>query len=221
MEGKITSIQRQKKNGARASIFLDEQFAFGVNEQTIEEFRLRKGDYLDRELYDKIVDFDYWIDAKRIALHYLNYRARSEKEIRDRLKKEDVPDHVVGRVLEFLSGYDLINDEKWARAFINDKLGRKSISASQLTFELSRKGVSREIVEQAVTELNARESDEARALAAAQKRWPRIERMEADTRKRNQKLMAFLASRGFSYSIAKEVAKKFGEGAEIMDDFEP
>jgi regulatory protein len=220
MEGRITSIQRQKKDGTRASIFIDDVFAFGVNDQTIEEFRLRKGDYLDRELYDKILDFDYWIDAKRIALHYINYRARSTKEIRDRLAKDDIPDHIVGRVMEFLSGYDLVNDEKWARAFINDRLGRKQISASQLSFELSRKGISRGVIEQAVGELTAVQSDSERALEAAQKRWPRIERSETDPRKRAQKLMTFLAGRGFSYTIAKEVAKKLSQGSEIMDDFD-
>jgi regulatory protein len=220
MEGRITSIQRQKKNAKRASIFIDEEFAFGVNDQTIEEFRLRKGDYLDRELYDKIVNFDLWIDAKRTALHYINYRARSEREIRDRLKKDDIPEAIVGRVLEFLSHYDLVNDEKWARAFINDKLGRKQVSASQIAFELRRKGVGSEVVEQAVAELNATETDEARAYRAAEKRWPRIEQSETDPRKRLQKLLSFLAGRGFSYAVAKAVAKKFVEGAEIMDDFE-
>ena len=48
MEGRITSIQRQKKDSSRASIFLDEEFAFGVCDQTVEQFRLRKGDYIDR-----------------------------------------------------------------------------------------------------------------------------------------------------------------------------
>lgn len=220
MEGRITSIQRQKKNGARASIFIDEQFAFGVNDQTIEEFRLRKGDYLDRELHEKLVEFDFWIDAKRIALHYINYRARSTKEIRERLAKDDVPTNIVDRVLEFLSSYDLVNDEKWARAFINDKLGRKKVSANQLTFELSRKGIDRTVIEQAVGELNAVQSDEDRAREAAEKRWPRIERTESDPRKRAQKLMTFLAARGFSYAVAKAMAKKFTEGAEIMDDFD-
>src|SRR5580704_13223621 len=81
VEGRITSIARQKKDKSRASIFLDQEFAFGVCDQTIEQFRLRKGDYIDRELFEKITDFDYFIDAKRIALAYLNFRARSEKEI--------------------------------------------------------------------------------------------------------------------------------------------
>src|SRR5881227_2174236 len=128
MEGRITSIVRQKKDKARASIFLEEEFAFGVNEETIEHFRLRKGDYIDSSAHQEIVDFDFGIDAKRIALHYLNYRSRSEKEIRERLAKEDIPEEIVARVLEFLKDHNFVNDETWSRSFVHDKLTRKVVS---------------------------------------------------------------------------------------------
>src|ERR1700677_3771759 len=134
MEGRITSIARQKKDKARASIFLDEEFAFGVCDQTVEQFRLRKGDYIDRELFEKITDFDYFIEAKRIALAYLNFRARSEKEIRGRLQKEDIPETIVLRVIEFLKEQKMIDDEAWSKAFVNDKLVRKPVSSKQLAF---------------------------------------------------------------------------------------
>ncbi|MFI5202123.1 MAG: RecX family transcriptional regulator [Candidatus Kapaibacterium sp.] len=208
MEGRITSIQRQKKDSARASIFLDEEFAFGVCDQTVEQFRLRKGDYLDQELFEKITDFDYGIEAKRIALHYLNYRARSEKEIRERLEKEDIPEAIVLRVLEFLKENKLVDDGVWSKAFVNDKLSRKPVSSKQLEFGLKQKGVSKEVIEETIANLNAAESDEARAQQAAEKRWPRILKSEADPRKQKQKLYTFLAGRGFSFGTIDEVYKR-------------
>lgn len=207
MEGKITSIQRQKNDSARASIFLDDEFAFGVCDQTIEEFRLRKGDYIDRELFEKISAFDYFVSAKRIAIAYLNYRARSEKEIRERLSKEDIPSAITERVLEFLREQHLVNDENWSRAFVNDKLVRKPVSSRQLAFGLAQKGVGKDVIAETLAELNARESDDDRALQAAEKRWPRIAK-EADPRKRKQKLYTFLAGRGFSSQTIDEVYKK-------------
>ncbi|MDP4200430.1 MAG: RecX family transcriptional regulator [Bacteroidota bacterium] len=208
MEGKITSIQRQKNDSARASIFLDEAFAFGVCDQTVEEFRLRKGDYIDRELFEKISEFDYFISAKRIAIAYLNYRARSEKEIRDRLSKEDIPTAITDRVLDFLREQHLVNDEHWSRAFVNDKLVRKPVSSRQLAFGLAQKGVGKEVIAETLAELNARESDEDRAQQAAEKRWPRILKAEADPRKRKQKLYTFLAGRGFSFETIETVYAK-------------
>jgi regulatory protein len=210
MEGRITSITRQKKNSARASIFIEEEFAFGVCDQTVEQFRLRKGDYLDRELFEKITDFDFGIEAKRIALHYLNYRARSEKEIRERLAKEDIPETIVVRVLEFLKENNLVDDEAWSRAFVNDKLARKPVSSKQLAFALAQKGVPKEVIEETISNLNVSESDEERAGRAAEKRWPRILKSESDPRKQKQKLYTFLAGRGFSFPVMDEVYKKLG-----------
>lgn len=212
MEGRITSIQRQKKDSARASIFLEEEFAFGVCDQTVEQFRLRKGDYLDQELFEKITDFDYGVEAKRIALHYLNYRARSEKEIRERLEKEDIPDAIVVRVLEFLKENKLVDDEAWSQAFVNDKLARKPVSSKQLAFGLKQKGVSKEVIEETISNLNEVESDETRATQAAEKRWPRILKSESDPRKQKQKLYTFLAGRGFSFEVIDEVYKKLNMG---------
>jgi regulatory protein len=211
MEGRITSIVRQKKDNARASIFLDEEFAFGVCDRTVEEFRLRKGDYIDRELFEKISDFDFLVEAKRIALAYLNYRARSEKEIRERLQKEDVPEPIVLRVLEFLKEQNMVDDEAWSRSFVNDQLVRKPVSSKQLAFGLKQKGVPKEIIEETISNLNAEESDEARARQAAEKRWTRILRTETDPRKQKQKLYTFLAGRGFSFDTINEVYKKIAK----------
>ncbi len=212
MEGRITSIARQKNDKARASIFLDEEYAFGVCDQTVEQFRLRKGDYIDRELFEKITDFDFFVEAKRIALAYLNFRARSEKEIRERLQKEDIPEAIILRTFEFLKEYKLIDDEAWSKSFVNDKLMRKPISAKQLAFGLKQKGVSKEVIEETISNLNADETDEARATRAAEKRWPRILKSESDPRKQKQKLYTFLAGRGFDYDAINEVIAK------IMND---
>jgi regulatory protein len=212
LEGKITSISRQKNDKSRASIFLDEEFAFGVCDQTIEQFRLRKGDYIDRELFEKITDFDYFIEAKRIALAYLNFRARSEKEIRERLQKEDIPEAIVLRVIEFLKEQKFIDDEAWSKAFVNDKLVRKPVSSKQLAFGLKQKGVPKEVIEETISNLNAEESDESRAMQAAEKRWPRILRSSSDPKKQKQKLYTFLASRGFEYEVIEKVIRK------IMND---
>jgi regulatory protein len=217
MEGRITAITRQKNDKARASLYLDEAFAFGLNDQTVEQFRLRKGDYIDRELHEQIVDFDYFVDAKRIALAYLNHRSRSEKEIRDRLKREDIPEEVTLRVISFLGEHGLVNDGAWAKAFVNDKLHRKPVSSRQLAFGLAQKGVAKEVIAETLAELNATETDEDRAMQAAEKRWPRILRTESNPKKQKQKLYTFLAGRGFGYEVIESVWKKLN----VEEEAEP
>jgi regulatory protein len=218
MEGRITAILRQKGDKSRASIFLDEEFAFGLNDQTVEQFRLRKGDYIDPELHQKIVDFDYFVDAKRIALAYLNYRARSEKEIRDRLKREDIPEEIIARVVSFLGENRLIDDGAWSKAFVNDKLHRKPVSARQLEYGLLQKGVAKDVIEQTISELNATETDEDRALQAGQKRWGRIVRSDTDPQKQKQKLYTFLSARGFDYTVIETVYNNLVRDAAGQDE---
>lgn len=221
MIGKITAITRQKGDKQRASIFIEEEFAIGINEQTIEQFRLRKGDYIDADLADKILDFDYWIDAKRVALRYLNHRSRSEKEIKERLIKEEIPEEIIARVLEFLRSYDLVNDEKWSRAFANDKLNRKAVSSRQIAIELRQKGIDENIIEETIKTVNAEQSDWDRALEAAKKRWPRLQREEPH--KRKQKMFSFLAGRGFSFEVIKSTYQKLSgveSGESDSDDLD-
>lgn len=206
MQGTITSITRQKGDKARASIFLEGEFAFGIEEQTIEEFRLRKGDQIDNELYGKLIDFDFWIGAKRIALRYVNHRARSEKEIRTRLDREEIPPEIILRVIEFLKSYNMVDDAAYARAFVNDKLMRKQVSSKDIARELKYRGVEPGLIEETVATLNAKESDETRATKAAEKRWPRLLKEEPIARKR--KLYTFLGARGFSSEIIRTVYKK-------------
>ena len=159
-------------------------------------------------MFEKITDFDYGVEAKRIALHYLNYRARSEKEIRERLEKEDIPEAIVLRVLERLKEHKLVDDEAWSKSFVNDKLARKPVSSKQLAFGLGQKGVPKDVIEETIAKLNENESDEERAVQAAHKRWPRILKSEDDPRKQKQKLYTFLAGRGFSFETINEVYKK-------------
>jgi regulatory protein len=220
MIGKITAITRQKGDKLRASIFIEDEFAVGVNEQTIEEFRLRKGDYIDADKADKILDFDYWIDAKRVSLRYLNHRSRSEKEIKERLHKEDIPEEIITRVLEFLRSYDLVNDEKWSRAFASDKLGRKLVSSRQLAVELKQKGIDQSIIEETLKEVNEGQSDAERALEAAKKRLPRLAKETPE--KRKQKMYSFLAGRGFSFDVIKSTYQKLSgvESEEVEESFE-
>ena len=208
MEGRISSIVRQKKEARRASIFLNEEFAFGVCDETVEQFRLRKGDYIDKELFEKLSDFDYFISAKRIALSYLNYRARSEKEIRERLEKEDIPPPIILGIIEFLKDQRLIDDAAWSQAFVNDNLVRRPVSSRQLAIGLAQKGVPKNVIEETIARLNEVESDDVRALRAAEKRWSRIIKSEHDPKKQKQKLYTFLAGRGFGFGIIDEVFRK-------------
>jgi regulatory protein len=204
----ITAITYQKRDKLRASVFIAGEFAFGVNVVTIEKFRFRKGDELDTALLEKLREFDERVSAKRMAAKFLNTRRRTEKEVRGKLWKEKFDSEILDEIILDLKNSGLIDDEAFAKAFIHDKRITKPVSSRQLTIELQKKGIQKNIIENILCEADEGEGEEDRATKAATKKWDQLLRRESDDKKRKQKLITFLNSRGFEYQVIKEVVRK-------------
>ena len=97
---KITLLQRQKKNRHRVSVYLDGEFAFGLNDESVFRFGLRKGMELDAERQREIELYDQRVQAKRIAERYVAARMRSVQEVRKRLREKEIPDDVIEETVE-------------------------------------------------------------------------------------------------------------------------
>ena len=97
---KITSISVQKKNPNRVNIDLDGEFAFGL--ARITAAWLKTGDALSEEKIEKLQADDTREHAYQQAMLYLSYRARSEKEIRQNLRKHEIPEAIIEETLERL-----------------------------------------------------------------------------------------------------------------------
>lgn len=82
---KITKITRQKNNDERYNIFLDEEYAFAVDEAVLIQFELKKGKVLDE--FD-IGDITYEEEIRKAfnkALQFLSFQMRSEHEVKEKL----------------------------------------------------------------------------------------------------------------------------------------
>ncbi|MFI5263554.1 MAG: RecX family transcriptional regulator [Candidatus Kapaibacterium sp.] len=212
----ITAITYQKRDKLRASVFIAGEFAFGVNVATIEKFRFRKGDELDAILLEKLREYDDRVSSKRMAAKFLNTRRRTEKEVRDKLKGEKFGEEIIDEAISNLIQTELIDDEAFSRAFIHDKRITKPVSSRQLSQELRKKGVPKSIIENILGEADEEECEEDRALKAGKKKWEQLLRRESDDKKRKQKLVSFLGSRGFEYQVIKSVLKKLN--AEVEEE---
>jgi regulatory protein len=213
-QGIITSIQYQKKDKLRASLFVDGEFAVGVNVSTIENFRLRKGDELTSILAEKLCVYDNLVSAKRVAAKFINTRMRSEKEVREKLRGFEFDSEVLDEVVETLRRNLMLDDLAFAKSFIHDKLLSKPHSAQRLETDLRKKGITKDLIYEALAEAGIGETEEDRAMTAAEKKWQQIIRREDDTRKQKQKLTAFLASRGFKYDTIKTILTKLSGNAD-------
>lgn len=202
---KITKIEEQKKRGDRVSVFIDEKFAFGISANALVDFDLYKGKELTGKEIEKIKEGDSISKCLDKAYRFLSYRARSEKEMRDKLLEKFEP-HTVDEAITRLKRFNLVNDKEFARAWINSRFAGRSKKA--LAFELKNKGVVKLIIEEALKDITTDDEYQvALELVSKKSKYQNLDKNEAYT-----KIGGFLARRGYSYEIIKKVIK------ELTDD---
>ena len=210
---KITALVIQKRNPNRVNIHLDGEFAFGL--ARIVAAWLRVGQELSDEKIEQLQAEDARERAVQQAMLFLSYRARSESEIRQNLRKHEIPEPVIEQTLERLRQDGLANDNQFARAWVENRSAFRPRSRRLMAMELRQKGLTDEAVASAVADVD----DEALAYEAAQKKVARYKNLEwNDFRK---KLSDFLARRGFSYSvIAPAVTRLWNEAHKDEQHYE-
>lgn len=197
---KISAIEAQKRTPKRVNIYLDGEFAFGLSR--IVAAWLRVGQELDEEKVKRLQVEDARERALQQAMLFLSYRARSESEIRQNLRKHEIPEEVIEQTLERLRQDGLANDGQFARAWVENRSEFRPRSRRMMAMELRQKGLNEEAVASAIEKMD----DEALAYEAAQKRAPRFNGLGwIEFRK---KLSEFLARRGFSYSAIAPVVNR-------------
>jgi len=198
---KITAIQVQKKNPNRVNISLDDEFAFGLSR--IVAAWLSVGQVLSDEKIAALQTQDAREVAYQKAMRFLGYRARSVREVRENLQKHEIPEAVIEEVLKRLQEANLLNDQEFAQAWVENRNTFRPRSRRALALELRHKGLDDEVV-QDVLDKNVDEN--ALALEAARKYLRKVQKLEwPDFR---QKLGSFLGRRGFSYGVIAPVLQQ-------------
>jgi len=134
MAGTITALRFQKRNKYRVNVYIDGQFAFGL--AAIEAARLRVGQTLSDDDVARLRMRDEVERAYERALNFLSYRPRSEAEVRRNLRKKNVEEEVVEEVTGRLTRAGLLNDQEFARYWVENRLQFNPRGARALRHEL-------------------------------------------------------------------------------------
>ncbi len=194
---KITAIEVQKRTPNRVNIYLDGEFAFGL--ARIVAAWLRVGQELSEEKIEQLQAEEARERAFQQAMLFLSYRDRSESEIRQNLRKHEIPEPVIEQTLERLKQDGLANDQKFARVWVENRSAFRPRSRRMMAMELRQKGLANEAIASATEDVD----DEALAYEAAQKKVSRLKNLEWNEFRK--KMTDFLGRRGFSYSVIAPV----------------
>jgi regulatory protein len=214
---KITLVERQKKNPQRFNIYLDGDFAFGADEDTVVNFRLLKGKAISEEEFEKII-FETEIGKLMERMYGLfGRRQRTEKEVRDYLRnlsfkrtlkdQEAISPFVVDKVIARLYEKRLLDDRLFAEEWVRARQLSKKKGQIAIKQELMQKGVAKEVIDEVMEVQTSPENEYSLAQEALVKKERLFKGLEGNELK--QKTLQFLLRRGFSYETAKDVVEEF------------
>ena len=195
----ITAITQQKNNKDRYSVFIDDNFAFGLIMQDIVYFKLKQGEEISQEKYNFIQNELIYIQAQDIALHYIAYKMRTEQEVRKKLFGKEYTEYIIERVIHFLIEYHYIDDMKYCKSYIKQRLQYNPKGVYILKMELKQRGIKQSIIDKAIENSDIDELNDA--IKLLQKKCLYLDDIDEKNKKR---LFAFLQRRGYSYDIIKE-----------------
>ena len=199
-ENIITQIETQKRNPKRRSVFIDGKFAFGLDEEVLYKSGLKKGESLTGQQIKRITKEERKKEAKDVALRFLSFRRRTEKQVQEKLQKKGFDEKTIKAAIDKLKEFDLINDLEFATAWVKDRLAFKPRGRKLLKQELWKKGIRKDIIEQ-VTEELCQDEDKS-ALELLEKIKKRYKDLEPKVAKR--RMFSFLLRRGFSYEATQK-----------------
>ena len=140
-------------------------------------------------------------EAKEKALRLLGFRAHSEKELKLKLIRAGANEEDIPSIMDFLKEYGFINDGEYARHLAADLKNIKKYGKNRILGELISRGISRDLAENAVSEL---EDDEQDTLL------PLIERRLGGNfeKKNTEKAIRYFLYRGYDYDDIKKCLEK-------------
>lgn len=153
--------------------------------------------------------------AKEIVVRKLSERAHSRGELAQALAKKQVPEGVVEATLAKFEVAGLIDDDDFARSWVQARQRGKGLSSRALANELRRKGVDDELTKEVLGELDPEAEIEA-AHRLVQARLRSMSRLDETTKIR--RLTGLLARKGYSSQLAAGVVRReLGAEAEALD----
>ncbi|MBI5215237.1 MAG: RecX family transcriptional regulator [Ignavibacteriae bacterium] len=205
----LSKIERLRNNRCY-NLYVDGEPLLRVHEEVLVKFGLRTGDELEQETLETLKTSEEFVVAKEKALGMLSRRVRSEKELRDSLRNKEFHPHTINMVVTHLNEMGILDDKNFARLYTNHILSRKPSGKALLQRELRIKGISSSLIKEVLQETLQERNEEELACNAAMKVMKRLRGSSAmkDTKKRQQKIVAHLSSRGFSFSTIQSALRK-------------
>jgi regulatory protein len=192
---------RNMPRGRQRLLTLSDGREFLFSEEACERAGVHEGDLAEPGLFQSLEASEHRVSAHEAALRLLSHRQRSENEMRTRLAMRGIEPGAIDDEIERLQRAGLLDDEKFARAWVEDRKRIAPRGRRMLRYELLGRGIEPESAELATQEVDDRET----AIELARSRARKSTAMDYGTF--FSKIGGFLRRRGFDYEVAAEAVR--------------
>lgn len=190
--------------------------AFKIDAEAASRLGLAGVTDVDPQTAERVARAALVCSARTAALRLLERRPRSRAELEAALRRR-VPREAAAAVVAGLAREGWVDDARFARAWISDRLALRPMGRRRIAAELLRRGVSVSIVEQQLGAMLPPDREEEEALALAHKRWLNLRGLPPNVARR--RLAAWLLRRGYSGGVvARALRSTRGQGPDGTDD---
>jgi len=199
---KITALHTGQGRGKRVNIFLDGKFAFSLDTEVAALKGLKVEQVLSADDIEALNDSDRFQRCLNAALGYLNYRPRSESEIREKLRRRSFSSDTIEAVTTRLKEQKWVDDAAFAQFWNENRQTFSPRSRGLTKLELRQKGLADDIIDRIVDTVDDTESAYRAALSKARNL------SRADYQGFRRRLGGYLRRRGFSYEVINHTVER-------------
>lgn len=146
-----------------------------------------------------------------LALRFLSYRPRSQKEVLDYLNEKadrasSLTPQIIAQIMAKLQEYKFIDDLEFAKFWIEQRIKFKHKPLWTIQFELKQKGIKKEIIDEVLSKVDdSKNVDIESAKKLAEKKLDFYRSLPSQ--KRREKVTNYLLRKGFNYDTVKKALK--------------
>lgn len=198
----ITSIKAQK-NQKRVNINLDGSFGFGLDLENFMKLQLKVNQELTQEEINEIIKKAELSKSFDKTLRFVMTRPRSMKEVNDYFRRKEIDKSLQQNIIDRLIKLELLNDKKFTKWWVEQRLEFKHKSKKDITFELRQKGIDSQTINNVLDDSEIDESKIAKEIIAKKLyKWQKF-----DEKTQKQKISQYLAGKGFGWDIINSALK--------------
>ena len=150
-----------------------------------------------------VQDPEAW--ARGLVLDSLSRSARTRGQLAEMLARKEVPEEIAESVLDRFTELGLVDDAAYAEAFTRSRHEHKGLGSRAIAFELRRRSVPDELVQEAVSVLDA-EQEQHTASRLARERLARMSGLPREVQMR--RLAGFLARKGYGGDVVSRAMRE-------------